>query len=92
MNPPRNCLRGDGNHRIGARLAGKRTWELNRQRNVTTASASTWVEPLKGNFNDVEKLYNDKQISFSLLYHWRNGDIIKPQPTKIAGDRGSLVT
>ncbi len=28
--------------------------------------------------NDLEKLYNDHQINFSIFYHWGNGDTLEP--------------
>lgn len=57
----------------------KYTWELNWQRSLTDRlSFDLGYAFERQTSNDPEKPYKDHQISFSLVYHWGNGDVIKP--------------
>lgn len=57
----------------------KYTWQLNWQRTLTDRLGFDLGYAFeKQTSNDVEKLYDDHQISLSLFYHWGNGDAIKP--------------
>ncbi len=57
----------------------KYTWEIDWQHRLSNRFGFELGYSFeRQTSNDIEKLYSDHQISFSLTYHWGNGEVIKP--------------
>lgn len=57
----------------------KYTWEFNWQHQLSDRLGFELGYAFeKQTSNDIDKLYNDHQIGFSLFYHFGNGEVIKP--------------